>query len=239
MIKNDVTAVYLIKCIINNRLYIGGCKGFRTRKISHRTELKNNIHHSYKLQKDYNKYGEENFVFEILEECNYEILREREQYWMDLLQPYYNILKKSKGGCIIKHTEKAIEKMRKIRQEQSGIPVYQFSLKGEFIQRFNCISDAGRSLGLTNCSHISSCCNKKRSNAYGYIWSYTETVDRRKFRYVLIEQYDLEGNFIKEWKGFAQIAKYYNLSKYKVANFIKGDINTKVDILKEYKWKMS
>ena len=50
--------------------------------------------------------------------------------------------------------------------------VYQFDLKGNFIAEFKNAAEAGRSLGKSDWSHITECCNKKCKSAYGYIWSY-------------------------------------------------------------------
>jgi len=38
-------------------------------------------------------YGYSKFTFEILEYCDADIVLEREQYYLDTLQPVYNILK--------------------------------------------------------------------------------------------------------------------------------------------------
>lgn len=48
--------------------------------------LKNNKHHNTHLQKDFNKYGKNNFKFHILEFCNIEELEEKEQYWISKLK---------------------------------------------------------------------------------------------------------------------------------------------------------
>lgn len=50
--------------------------------------------------------------------------------------------------------------------------VYQFSFNGELIAEFKNASEAGRSLGRSDWSHITACCNKKCKSAYNYFWSY-------------------------------------------------------------------
>lgn len=69
------------------------------------------------------KYGYGSFSFEILEFCNKENVLEREQYYLDLLKPEYNILLTAGSPLGYKHTEKAKEKIlergiRKLSQER-------------------------------------------------------------------------------------------------------------------------
>ena len=49
--------------------------------------------------------------------------------------------------------------------------VKQYALDGSFIKEWECINDACRALCIGH-SHISQCCNGKRSKAYGFIWRY-------------------------------------------------------------------
>lgn len=54
--------------------------------------------------------------------------------------------------------------------------VYQFSKDGAFIKEWRCISEAGRSLSISN-SNISMCVKGKRKHAGGYIWKSTKDFD--------------------------------------------------------------
>jgi len=89
--------IYRIKNLINGKCYYGSSKNIEKRWSIHKRELNNNIHINCKLQRAWNKYGENNFSFEIVEECNINILLETEQKYLDL-QPEYNIGVKSSGG---------------------------------------------------------------------------------------------------------------------------------------------
>ena len=62
--------VYKITNIINGKVYIGESMNIEERWNEHEKELKCGNHHSYKLQKDYNTYGKDNFKFEVLEEID-------------------------------------------------------------------------------------------------------------------------------------------------------------------------
>lgn len=58
--------IYKIENKLNNRLYIGESMNILKRWKEHKEDLNNNKHHSYKLQSDWNKYGESNFKFNLV-----------------------------------------------------------------------------------------------------------------------------------------------------------------------------
>jgi group I intron endonuclease len=123
--------VYRIVNNINGKLYIGstGSKGgFKKRWSYHLTDLRQNKHHSRHLQRDWNKYGEESFIFEILEiieDFTKETLLIREQHYLDLYKSYdvnlgYNICKIAVSSLGVKKTEE--EKLRQ-SELKKGKPI--------------------------------------------------------------------------------------------------------------------
>jgi group I intron endonuclease len=85
------TGVYKILNKIKGDFYIGSARhSFSKRKSAHFCQLKQNKHDNSKLQRAVNKYGLENFEFQILEECQPNLCLEREQYYIDILTPFYN-----------------------------------------------------------------------------------------------------------------------------------------------------
>jgi hypothetical protein len=58
------------------------------------------------------KYGNSAFIFEILEHCDPNVLIEREQYYLDLLKPEYNILKAAGIRAGFVHSEATKELQR-------------------------------------------------------------------------------------------------------------------------------
>nr|ATI20269.1 GIY-YIG endonuclease [Juglanconis sp.] len=69
------------------------------------------------------KYGHNNFTLEILEYCSKDMLIEREQYYLDLLNPEYNILKHAYSLLGYKHSEENIAKfkLKKISEEHKEL----------------------------------------------------------------------------------------------------------------------
>lgn len=89
--KNDI-GIYKIINLINGKVYIGQTKEkFQRRFWLHRWKLRNNSHDNTHLQRAWNKYGENNFVFEVIEVLTEEDIDEREKFWIQ----YY----RNKTGC--------------------------------------------------------------------------------------------------------------------------------------------
>ena len=60
----------------------------------------------------------------------------------------------------------------KKRTEQLSIKVDQYSRTGEYIQTFNSLMDAARSIGKDTNAAIVACCKGKRKSYFGFIWKY-------------------------------------------------------------------
>ena len=63
-----ICGIYMIKCITNDKTYIGSSNDVMRRIKTHKRELKNGSHNNLLLQKEYNKYGADNFVFKIIDQ---------------------------------------------------------------------------------------------------------------------------------------------------------------------------
>lgn len=60
--------IYKIINIVNNKFYVGSAVDLKRRKTRHFSELRSNKHNNRHLQAAWNKYGEQSFVFVVLEE---------------------------------------------------------------------------------------------------------------------------------------------------------------------------
>lgn len=86
------TGVYKILNLVNGKFYIGSTAwNFHRRWRIHRNHLRLNKHPNQHLQNSWNKYSEQNFQFEIIEECCPADCIAREQHYLDTLKPSYNI----------------------------------------------------------------------------------------------------------------------------------------------------
>ena len=97
--------IYKIQNLITNEIYVGSALNFQKRKWSHLHKLRHNKHHSPILQNSWNKNGEINFNFIVIEEVDIkENLIIREQYYIDTLLPKYNCSKIAGSPLGVKHT---------------------------------------------------------------------------------------------------------------------------------------
>lgn len=85
--------VYKIINIKTGNIYIGSSKNLSVRISSHKSLLRKNYPDNIRIRADLNLYGIDSFKFEVLEYCEDSIKKEREQFYYDLLKPYYNVWK--------------------------------------------------------------------------------------------------------------------------------------------------
>jgi len=92
--KNGKPCIYSIKSKTSGKLYIGSATGHYRRKGQHYYMLRRNIHFNRHLQSAWNKYGEEDFEFSVLEFItDLSLIEERELYYIDK----FNVTDNTKG----------------------------------------------------------------------------------------------------------------------------------------------
>jgi group I intron endonuclease len=83
--------VYALICRVTNKVYIGSSIKLGARLLDYMQPAYLGSRPNSPLIKAIIKYGYINFCFTVLETCKpYEVL-EREQYWLDLISPEYNL----------------------------------------------------------------------------------------------------------------------------------------------------
>lgn len=114
--------IYKITNNKNGKVYIGyATVSFGDRRDSHFACLRNGYHFNKELQNDFIKYGEESFIFDVIEIINsddVEIYKEREQYYIkeyNAVESGYNLC--NGGDTRVRPTDKKIRDMAKINRE--------------------------------------------------------------------------------------------------------------------------
>jgi len=68
-----VSGIYRIVCVKNGRYYYGSAKNVHRRWGAHKRQLINKNHHNQVVQRTWNKYGEESFRFELVEDKLFDV----------------------------------------------------------------------------------------------------------------------------------------------------------------------
>lgn len=135
-------------------------------------------------------YGIDHFKIEMLEETSKELGDEREMYWIDYYDSYYNGYNSTKGGQSRPLSELQMEANNKWKEKpqkmniqdvinaglynpigntNAGKKVGQFNLNGDLIKTYSAASVASRELGIS-ATGIRRTCNKKQEKCGGFIW---------------------------------------------------------------------
>jgi group I intron endonuclease len=153
------SGVYKIESKINGKIYIGSAVCFASRWLSHKHDLRKNKHHSLKLQRHYNKYGEDDLIFAIV--CHIpkkpdepltefkERLLAKEQFYLSTANTSFNICKIAKN-CMGRAVSQ--ETREKIRKKLLGKPGH---MQGKHLSNETKIKIGIKSKGNKHClGHI-------------------------------------------------------------------------------------
>ncbi len=110
-----ICGIYCIENNINGKKYVGKGKDIKSRWSDHKGKLTRNSHPNQYLQKSWNKYGEDNFSFYLICECQKEKLDELEILYIKEMKtkaPFgYNLTSGGGGLLDVKHSIESILKM--------------------------------------------------------------------------------------------------------------------------------
>lgn len=91
--------IYKIYNDINDKLYIGKTLStIEERFKQHCHDKTKRVYEKRPLYNAMNKYGDKYFHIELIEECDIELLAQRECYWIEYYNTYYNGYNATKGG---------------------------------------------------------------------------------------------------------------------------------------------
>src|SRR5690606_37114347 len=107
--NKEKTGIYMWINKINGKRYVGSAKNLKSRLLVYYNYKK--LQENMSINKALLKYGYASFSFIVLEYCSQEVLVQREQHYLDLLQPEYNILVYAYSSLGFKHDKDTLYKM--------------------------------------------------------------------------------------------------------------------------------
>ena len=256
--SEKITGIYMIKNLKNGKVYIGQSVDVRSRWYAHKNDLRKKSHKNIKLQNAWNKYGEENFSFEVILTCPKEELNYNEKYYVTKYNSYKEGYNMTLGGNDntsypkefgekISHTRNNFSKEKKeeIRKKnlavhmEECIPIYQLDLDGKVLKLWQSTRFAAYTLGI-NQSCIQSCLNLKRRTYKNSIWIREkdfESFDINNYRKCgtqprRVKQINNDGEVVKIWES-ANSASKEGFDSSAIIKCCKGVYNTH----KGYKWE--
>lgn len=230
---------------INNKCYIGSAIDLskRLRMYYSLGQLKRIVtKESSRIYNAIIKYGYSNFRLDILEYCNKEHIIEREQFYIDLLNPEYNILKVAGsrfGSKVTFKTRKAISissRGRKISTKcklvanysskivtsytklklslrSQGVKVKIFDSSKNFINEFPNIKSAAQYVGVKYTTI---------SKIYNTGISYDNYIYEFELKDIRVWIYNCENKFIEILDNAKKTSEKYNIPKSTLSNYIKS-----------------
>jgi group I intron endonuclease len=240
----QLTCIYKITNICNNKSYIGSTFDLKDRLIRHMHSLRKNKHHSIKLQNAYNKYGIENFYIEILKEVIEKDLHDVEVLYIEQFNSVkegYNQILNSKEYKTFKLSKENRENISKAKSKA----VISIDLISKEKRKFNSISEAATYFNAES-TNISGVCKGRLRFVKGQVFIYEKDF-KEDFDYTVLRRidygindetnakralsnpnsikvykYDLDGNFIEEYRSKAFCEKQNNLKKDYLKNRVNG-----------------
>lgn len=195
--KVKVIGIYKITNLINGKIYIGESINCYERISKHKSKLRKGIHDNCHLQNSWNLYGENNFLFEVIEKCDKTDLLKREHFWCKELLSHnreygFNIKPTSE---INKHLVSK-ETIEKIRISNTGKKVSEETKKK--LSEIN----IGNTLSKDTIEKLK---NSKKN--------------------IKIDQYDRNGNFISSYKSIREAERQTGIMSKCITKSLKVEFN--------------
>ena len=205
--------IYKIASILKpNRFYIGSAVNYDNRVKRHIYELKRQNHKNKILQNHFNKY-ENDLQFSIIEILeNKSDLIAKEQFYIDLLKPTFNICKIAGSSLGVKRSD---EFKLKISIAKTG-------------KKHRQICNVEKSIRQTG---------KQRKKGYKHSEAAKLKISKNNAKKRPVIQKDLEGNFLKEWESILLASKELNVCQVAISICCRGLTKTSARFKWEYKNK--
>ena len=149
-----ISGVYKITNTVTGDFYIGSSKDVKKRWREHKHPSVWKNHPNNPMYHDMQKYGVDKFVFEVIEEAEESFLKEKEQYFIETLNPTYNnynakglnIEKRKKSKKEYRKTDKYKEYQKEYQKEYNKTDKYK-KYKKEYDNQLCCYNGQTLTLG--------------------------------------------------------------------------------------------
>jgi group I intron endonuclease len=172
--------IYKIVNDINDKVYVGKTTlELNARFRQHLTDATRRSEEKRPLYNAINLYGKEHFSIELIEECDWAIESEREQYWIGYYKGYEDGYNATRGG--------------------DGKILYDYSLIEEYLKQGKTTKEIVNLLG---------CCVDvvyKVSKQTNIPLNPDNLLEKNK---IAVSQYDLDGNYIQSFESYADAARW-------------------------------
>lgn len=243
---NGICGIYKIVNLINGKIYIGSSKNLRVRLWKHRSLLRHNKHYNSHLQNSWNKYGENNFDYAILETCDEENQYKREQFYIDTLHPEYNIAEEVMLPSFSEKSRKKHSETRKRMFAEGKLTptkmrkIFMYDLNGNYIKEFPSEISAARELGVHRSQVQKNLTGEnKRCHEVMFKYNYSPSIPPYKKTKNVDKQYksvhvynDNEDYYFKNAK---ECCSYFNVCLVYIRDAIKHHRHFKRKYMIEYK----
>jgi group I intron endonuclease len=213
--------IYKIENLINHKIYIG-----QSVEIEKRWQKHLSAKDDFVIHRALHKYGKENFSFQIIEECNLLDLDKKEKYWItyynSLVPNGYNMIQGGSNGAGF----------------AKGKKVLQYSLNGEFLEKYSSANQASLITGIDHWS-ICACCRGEYRQAGGYQWKYSEDKEKeiksikKRTNYEVLQIDVKTDEIIQEFSSIKEATAKTNIASSTICNVCNGKGKTAGG----FKWK--
>lgn len=229
---NERCGIYMIFNLVNGKKYVGSSVNLYDRIHQHICLLNSKKHHNLHFQAAWNKYGENNFNYLILEYCSRDNRFIYEQKWIDIKLPEYNksfnvrgtlnVVVKPEQRVKISNTLKrkySSGELKAYDQSHNHVKIYFYSIETlNFHSEYYCLKDACRKLNIKyyNTKNIT---NKIINNKYvASTIRYTDKLDIINYIYRFYKVrgkqfylYIIDDNKIKYFKYLKELLDYFSI----------------------------
>lgn len=184
--------------------------------------------HNMSYYKDYIWIYQEEYSKELIREIQKKIKLVKSHYVSEETRRKQSEKRIGKIGKLHTEETKEIIRQKAIGREQTEEAknkkkrkIFQFTKDGEFLKEWDSPLDAEMYYRGKKTGAIYNACNFRKSHfAFGYMWKYADGIKKYKFKPVI--QYDLNMNYIREWKSATEASNYYGTSKNNITLVCNG-----------------